>query len=129
MQLKHVISYARWYHKACAHTYDTQHFRVPVSRCIGTLPLVHRKPLPLAHLTSLLVHSSSCPGQDNIFNAGSTRGLNTRVVQLGLLSQEGEPPAMEDKQDEAEDVDIESALEDAVGARMRVLEQLAALQA
>ena len=64
-----------------------------------------------------------------MINAGSTRGLNTRVVQLGLLSQEGEPPAMEDKQDEAEDVDIESALEDAVGARMRVLEQLAALQA
>ena len=25
VQLKHVISYARWYHKACAHTYDTQH--------------------------------------------------------------------------------------------------------
>ena len=50
-------------------------------------------------------------------------------VQLGVLSQEGQPPAMEDLADEAEEVDAESALEDRVGARMQALERLAALQA
>ena len=50
-------------------------------------------------------------------------------AQLGVLSQEGQPPAMEDPADEAEEVDAESALEDQVGARMNALQRLAALPA
>ena len=50
-------------------------------------------------------------------------------AQLGVLSQEGQPPAMEDTADEAEEVDAECALEDQVGARMKALERLAALPA
>ena len=51
------------------------------------------------------------------------------MLQLGVFSMEGAPPVMEEPKEEDDALDAESALEDLVGDRMKVLERLAALQA